>query len=125
MKRINIKESVKNNVTGIENFNTQVTETIGKVIDCSERSNTCTINYINNENKPEIKTNVIIRIADPEHIGWYPKENDYVLVKIDGFQPVVIGDATHLTNRNKLREKTKFDNNIFASLAEAIGGFII
>lgn len=125
MKRINIKDSVRNNVTGIDKFNTQSIETVAKVISSSERSNTCTINYINAENKAEIKTNVAVRISDTESLGWYPAKDDYVLIKVDCGNPVIIGDASQLMSNNKLREKTKFENNIFASLTEAIGGFLI
>lgn len=125
MKRINIKDSVRNNVTGIDTFNTQSVETIAKVIDASERANTCTINYINNEGKAEIKTNVSVRLADVENLGWYPEKDDYVLIKLEANNPIIIGDASQLIYKNKLREKTKFKNNIFASINESIGGFLI
>ena len=125
MKKINIKDSVRNNVTGIGDFHAQSVETIAKVIESSERSNTCTINYINNEGKPEIQTNVYVRLSDPETLGWYPKKDDYVLIKLEANMPIIIGDATQMVSRNKLREKTKFENNIFASLSESIGGFLI
>lgn len=125
MKKINIKNSVRNNVVGIDDFNTQTTETIAKVIESSKRSNTCTINYINNENNAEIKTNVVVRISDPDTLGWYPKKDDYVLIKLSGNVPIIIGDATQMVYNNKLREKTSFVNNIFASVNEALGGFLI
>lgn len=125
MKRINIKDSVRNNVTGIDTFNTQSVETIAKVIESSERANTCTINYINNEGKAEIKTNVSVRLADPESLGWYPTKDDYVIIKLEANNPVITGDASQLISKNKLREKTKFENNIFASINESIGGFLI
>lgn len=125
MKKINIKESVRNNVTGIDAFNTQSIETIAKVIESSERANTCTINYINNEGKAEIKTNVVVRLADPDNLGWYPEKDDYVIIKLDANNPVIIGSADQLVSKNKLREKTKFENNIFSTLTESIGGFLI
>ena len=125
MKKINIKESVRNNVTGIDAFNTQSIETIAKVIESSERANTCTINYINNEGKPEITTNVPVRLADPDNLGWYPEKEDYVIIKLDANNPVIIGSADQLVSKNKLREKTKFEHNIFATLTESIGGFLI
>lgn len=125
MKRINIKDSVRNNVTSIDKFNTQIIETVGLVIECSERANTCTVNYKNSEGKAEIKTNVPIRLADPDNLGWYPQKEDYVIVKLDGNTPVITGDAGQLMFKNKLREKTRFENNIFATLTESIGGFLI
>lgn len=125
MKKINIKDSVKNNVTGIGNFHTQSVETIAKVISCSERANTCVINYLNNEGKGEIKSDVPIRLADPDTLGWYPKKDDYVLIKLELDKPVVIGDGSQMIFKNKLREKTKMSNNIFSQIAESLGGFLI
>ena len=125
MKRINIKDSVRNNITGIDAFNTQSIETIAKVIDSSERANTCTINYVNAEGKPEIKTNVLVRLGDIESLGWYPEKDDFVLIKLEGDIPIIIGDASQLITPNKLREKTKFKNNIFSAINESIGGFLI
>lgn len=125
MKRINIKDSVRNNVTGIGNFHNQSFETIAKVIECSEKSNVCTINYLDTEDKPQIKVGVPIMLSDPNNIGWYPKANDYVVIKLNGTEPIIIGDAMHLLFKNKGKENAMSETNIFSSINDSIGGYLI
>lgn len=125
MKGNNLKNSIKSNIASIGDFHNQTIETIGKVMESNERNGTCTVNYKGYNDTPCIVTDVQVRIPNPEIVSWFPKKDDYVIIRESAGQPIVVGDGYQAINKNALRKQAKFEKNIFASLAESLGGFLI
>lgn len=124
MKKINIKDSVKNNVSSIAEFHTQTIDAIGLVKQSNSKNNTCTILYKSFDNAVVVKTDVQVRLANPTSIDWFPKKDDYVLVRESAGIPIVVGDANQIVKGTN-KESTKFAKNIYASVSEAMGGFLV
>lgn len=124
MKKINIKESVKNNVSSIAEFHTQAIETLGLVKDSNQKDNTCTVLYRTFDNKVVIRPNVTVRLQNPNIIDWFPKKDDYVLIKETGGIPIILGDGNQIFKDNT-RDAARFKKNIFSQVSDVTGGFLI
>lgn len=125
MKNPNLKNSIKDNVVSVEMFNNQETESIGKVIKSNEKEGICTVNFIGADGNPSTVPNVVVRLDNPSIVAWFPKKNDYVIIRESGGVPIIVGDGTIAASPNKLKAKTKVTKDIYSMFSEVIGGFLI
>lgn len=124
MKKINIKDSVRNNVSSIAEFHTQAIETLGLVKDSNQKDNTCTVLYKTFDGNVVVKPNVVVRLSNPNLIDWFPKKDDYVLIKETGGVPIILGDGNQIYKDNT-RDSARFKQNIFSQISDVVGGFLI
>lgn len=92
--------------------------TVGKVTKINEKTNTCSIQYINNEGSYSNKDNVHIQILMPGFIGWFPKVDDFVCVSIVERNIVVTGPADNtysMTTRSRIQTKKEILSNDYGS----------
>lgn len=125
MRGKNLKQSIINNISSLSEYHSQNIEVLGVVLESNEKDGTCTISYKGYNDTPNVTTSVPVRLSNPDIIGWFPKKNDYVLIRESAGQPIIIGDGNTIANRNKNKTTTHFKKNIFASIAEDLGGFLI
>lgn len=92
--------------------------TIGKVTKINEKTNTCSIQYINNEGYYSNKDNVHVQLLIPSVIGWFPKVDDYVNVNITERNIVIAGpaeDAYVMHTRSKVQTKKEITASNYGS----------
>lgn len=99
------------------------TKTPGKILDADEKSNYCTLQYIDSLGKPQKKSQVQV---SPQNINWFPKKDDFVLVELNGDNnPVIV--AEYITDyQSDVRGKTRLKNDTLPDDAgTCIGGQIL
>lgn len=92
--------------------------TIGKVLKVHEKTNTCSVQYINNDGNYSNKDNVHIQIFMPGFIGWFPKVDDYVLISVSERNMAITGpadDAYHINTRGKIKTQKEVLSNTYGS----------
>lgn len=92
--------------------------TVGKVTKINEKTNTCSVQYINNEGSYSNKDNVHIQLIMPGFIGWFPKVDDYVCLSVTERNMTVTGPADNMyasTTRAKVQTKKEILSNDYGS----------
>lgn len=92
--------------------------TVGKVTKINEKTNTCSVQYINNEGSYSNKDNVHIQLIMPGFIGWFPKVDEYVYLSIVERNMVVVGPADNMYSsetRSKIQTKKEILSNEYGS----------
>lgn len=92
--------------------------TVGKVTKINEKTNTCSVQYINNEGSYSNKDNVHIQLIMPGFIGWFPKVDEYVCLSIVESNMLVTGPADNTYSsktRSKIQTKKEILSNEYGS----------
>lgn len=92
--------------------------TVGKIIKINEKTNTCSVQYLNNDGFYSNKDNVHIQILMPGFIGWFPKVDDFVSLSISERNIVVTGpadDAYYMNTRSKTKTQKEVLSSTFGS----------
>lgn len=90
--------------------------TTALVTNISEKTNTCSIQYINNDGLYSNKDNVYVQIIMPGFIGWFPKKDDYVKISITERNIVIMGpadDSYQTQTRSKIQSRKEILSNQF------------
>ena len=96
-----------------------------KVTKVNERSNTCSIKYINNEGIPVEQANVPVQLHNIGIIDWFPKLNEHVLITTKGKGDITITGPSYGRNYNNIRYLTKLTEDIYSDISSAtMGGYI-
>lgn len=92
--------------------------TVGKIIKTNEKTNTCSVQYLNNDGFYSNKDNVHIQILMPGFIGWFPKVDDFVSVSISERNVIVTGpadDAYYMNTRGKIKTQKEILSSTYGS----------
>lgn len=92
--------------------------TVGKITKINEKTNTCSVQYINNEGSYSNKDNVYVQLFMPGFIGWFPKVEDFVCLNITERNLVITGPADNtyaMSTRSKIQTQKEILANDFGS----------
>lgn len=88
----------------------------GRIKKADERSNTCTVEYTNNQGVTTSQTNVAVKLSNIGIIDWFPKVNEKVQVtekegSIQITGPIYSGDYSAVRSQMKLKEDIFTDSS--------------
>lgn len=92
--------------------------TVGKVTHINEKTNTCSIQYINNDGYYSNKDNVHIQIFMPGFIGWFPRVDDFVCVSVNERNISITGpadDAYQVNTRSRIKTEKEILSSTYGS----------
>lgn len=65
--------------------------TTGTITKVSEKTNTCTVRYIDKEGYSSNKDNVQVQINSPGIFGWFPKIGEQVIIELYDKKMIITG----------------------------------
>lgn len=117
---------VLNKIQQINNpavHNRRFINTIGKILAINEKSNTCKVQYIDNNGYYKIKDNICVKLIAPSIIGWFPKVDETVEIQINETNMIITGPFSY----DYIKKQSTIKNNkdiLYDNIAGTIGGAI-
>lgn len=94
------------------------------VLNANEKSNVCDIEYRDNQGVIVTQKNVPLEIINNNMIGWFPKNNEHVIVTIKGGDLFISGPS-YGKNYDIVRNKMEQKKDIYSDESSYfLGGFI-
>lgn len=96
----------------------------GKIISANEKSNTCTVRYINANGITVTQKNVPVQLSNVNIIDWFPKENDKVKV-IEKEGLIAIEGPIYTNSYASIRSTIELTEDIYSDSSNYfMGGYI-
>ena len=118
------KSKLQQNIINPVNISNKKEETIGIITQSNQKQNTCSVQYIDNDGNKSNKDSVPVRLYSKGIIGWFPKQDDVVVIVIKEHQLEIIGIANN-GYIGSVKSQTNLKADIISdSLMDVSNGFL-
>lgn len=118
-----LKNALTDNVVTPATRANMGTKTVAKVIAADERSNRCSVRYLNKDSRAVVNTDVMVDLRNGHN--WFPKNGDLVIYDMSGSSGTIVSMYTE-DYAGQVRGKKKLENDKLPDgEASVVGGSIV